>query len=122
MGLRHVVVEVVPGGEGLTAELAGPEHRAREVNVLHVLLQVAALTAHSPAQPTPMALPISQLFYVRVQALQASYNRQEEQTITPMKMRTCFFFFLTNRRSIAIYTVYKYSYFVKFRKQIFTTI
>jgi hypothetical protein len=44
-----------PGGEGLRAVLAWPEHGAGKVAILHVFLHVSPLAANPPAQRAPVA-------------------------------------------------------------------
>jgi hypothetical protein len=58
MCFSHMIVKIVSSGEGLSAKLAGPEYGAGEMNVLHMLLQIAALCSHPPAQAAAMTLPV----------------------------------------------------------------
>jgi hypothetical protein len=69
-----MIVQIVSCCEALSTKFARPEHGAREMNVLHVFLQIAALSSHPTAQPAAVTLTICQLFNICVQVPQATYN------------------------------------------------
>jgi hypothetical protein len=54
MIFRHVMVKIVATRAGLATKAAGIDEAAREVNILHVLAQVAAVIPNLAAQGAPV--------------------------------------------------------------------